>query len=366
MVTDLLATIVASRHLQPEPVATDALVHLCASSEAAASVMADLLSELCPGSSESRLVFTGQEINPETDGRPDLVASDSAGTRLVVEAKFDAELTPAQTSGAYVNKLTAGAPGGLVFLVPRDRMRNVWRTISVRLGGAVEPEDISENALDAGVAMMPLGTTGHALAVVSWGSLLNRMTAAVEKVGDAAGAAEVAQIRGLVEWRTTVGWVPLVPDDLPQRVGRQLQGIADVIKSVCLRASSSKIRNGTADGGFGRHISTPSGKSIWVGIWYHWWDAYGPGPVWAQVSLKTPQEMSVTSDALTAAGIRHHARPQYTDVLIPLDLPMGAEQGTVEVALLDQVNAVIAAVDNLAVDVVEEDAEHNDTQESGE
>ncbi|MFG1905584.1 hypothetical protein [Kribbella sp. NPDC048928] len=322
--------------------------------------MADFLLDACPGASTTGLVFTGQEINPETEGRPDLVASDPAGTRLVVEAKFDAEMTLAQTSGAYVNKLTAGVAAALAFLVPRDRMQNVWRTISVTPGGAAEPVALPEGALDAGIATMPLGATGHVLAVVSWESMLNRMSAAVGKFGDTAGAAELAQLRGLVEWRTTVGWVPLVPGDLPQRAGRQLQAISETIKSVCSRVSSSKMRNGSADGGFGRYISTPSGKSIWVGIWLHWWDAYGPGPVWAQVSLKTPQEMSLTSDALTGAGIMHHSRPEYTDVLIPLRLPVGAEQGAVELDLVTQVNAVIAALNNLAVEVIEDDAEHED------
>lgn len=88
--TDLLAAIVASRHLPPEPVATDALVHLCSGSPNAGSTFESLLRELCSGSSTDGLRFTGQQINPETEGRPDLVASDSQGTRLVVEAKFDA------------------------------------------------------------------------------------------------------------------------------------------------------------------------------------------------------------------------------------------------------------------------------------
>lgn len=351
----LLATIVASRRLQPEPVATDALVHLCATSEAASSAMSDLISELCPGTSSTGLAFTGQEINPASEGRPDLVASDSAGTRLIVEAKFDADLTAAQTGNAYAGKLTPGVSGALVFLVPRDRMLNVWRTITVTPGGSPEPLPLAESAVDAGTATMPLGASGHALAVLSWESLLNRLSAAVAKFGDASGAEELAQIRGLVEWRTAVGWVPLLPEDLPPRVGRQLDAIADSLKVVCSRASSTRMRNGSADGGFGRHITTPSGKSIWVGTWLRWWDAYGPGPAWAQVSLSTSTETATTSQALTSAGVLHHSRPEHTDVLIPLRVPLGAEQGAVELALLDQVNAVIAAVDQLAVKVVEED-----------
>ncbi|WP_435771490.1 hypothetical protein [Nocardioides sp. SYSU DS0651] len=359
--TSLLATIVATRRLQPEPVATDALVHLCATSEAASAVMSELLSELCPGSSSLGLVFTGQEINPATEGRPDLVASDPEGTRLVVEAKFDANLTAAQTGGAYLSKLTPGVPGALVFLVPRDRMLNVWRTVTVTPGGQPEAVALTDGAVDAGVAKMPVGAAGHTLAVLSWESLINRLSAAVGKFGDAGGAAELEQIRGLVEWRTAVGWVPLLPEDLPQRVGRQLDAVVDSLKAVCSRASSAKVRNGTADGGFGRHITTPSGKSIWVGTWLRWWDTYGPGPAWAQVSLATSGETATISQALTSAGITHHARPENTDVLIPLLLPLGVEQGAVEDVLLVQLEAVIAAVDELAVKVVEDETFDDET-----
>lgn len=94
-----------------------------------------------------------------------------------------------------------------------------------------------------------------------------------------------------------------------------------------------------------------------VGTWLNWWDEHGPGPAWAQMNLKTTQELALTSQALTEAGIAHHSRQQYNDVLIPLAIPMGAEQETVETELLAQVHAAIAAVDVLAVEVVEDVAD---------
>lgn len=94
-------------------------------------------------------------------------------------------------------------------------MQNVWNTVCVLLGGAEMPLMLSHGAIDAGIALMSLPEDGHVLAVLSWESLLNRLSASVGKFGDAAGEAELAQIRGLVEWRTRVGWTPLVPGDLP-------------------------------------------------------------------------------------------------------------------------------------------------------
>jgi hypothetical protein len=352
----LLATVVASRRLQPEPVATDALVHLCSTSAAASRVMVDLLAELLPGPVSEGLVFTGQDIDPLTEGRPDLVAADSMGVRLILEAKFDAELTPAQTSGAYAAKLTAEAPAALVFLVPQDRMRNVWKTVSVAYQIGVAPQELSPDLIDAGLVEVSLAEHGHVLGVLSWESLLNRLSASLGKFGDAAGEAELAQIRGLVEWRTRTGWTPLVPGDLPQRTGRQLASLTDIVKSASTTVSSAKARHGGGDGGPGRYIKTPSGKSLWFGVWFGWWDRFGPGPLWAQAKAKTPQEISLLSEAMAAAGIAHLPRPQEGDVLVPLELPHAAERSATESRVVAQLQALVAVVDGAAVDVIEDES----------
>ena len=166
MVTNLLATIVASRQLPPEPVATDALVHLFSNSEAAAEAVTNLLIELCPDTETDGLQFTGQDLDPELPGRPDVVAADTQGTRLVLEAKFDAELTKAQLSTAYLERLSAGLPGALVFLVPADRLESVWMQVARGPGGVASPVPPTGQQADAGLVGMSLAQ-GHTLAVIS-------------------------------------------------------------------------------------------------------------------------------------------------------------------------------------------------------
>lgn len=350
----LLASVVASRRLQPEPVATDALVHLCATSPGAASVMADLLAEMCAGATTDGLVFTGQDIDPSTDGRPDLVAADSSGVRLVVEAKFDAELTPAQVGGAYVAKLPTGIPAALVFLVPQDRMQNVWSIVSAIAGGVTSPHTLSADAVDAGLATMPLPNAGHVLAIVSWQSLLNRVGTATAKMGDVAGQAELSQLAGLVDWRTRTGWSPIAPGDLQQRTGRQLASLTDVVKASSTAVSATKTRHGGGDGGPGRYMKTPLGKSIWFGIWFGWWDRYGPGPMWAQAKAKTSKEVALLSEALAASSIKHYPRANQADVLIPILLPPGAERGATEAVVAEQLQALFTVIDAAAVEVIED------------
>lgn len=357
----LLATVVATRGLQPEPVATEALVHLCSGSPATASAMAELLRELCPGDASEALVFTGQDIDPTTEGRPDLLASDSAGTRLIIEAKFDAELTQAQLAGAYGAKLSQHASAALVYLVPADRMQNLWGAVSSAHPG-VDCEPITPSEADAGLASTALPHEGHVLAVISWDSLISRLSGSLNKHGDSMGQAELDQIAGLVKWRTRVGWSPLVPGDLAQRTGRQLRTLADLVKAVSAEVSSSTTSNGSADGGPGRYVKTPSGKSVWFGIWFGWWDQYGPGPLWAKAKASTAGEISTLSEALVAAGIRHFARPAEADVLIPVHLPQGSERAVAADAVRAQRKSLLDAIEATTVVVVEEDP---NTSESG-
>ncbi|MET9276187.1 hypothetical protein, partial [Kribbella sp. NPDC003557] len=107
----LLAQVVATRQLQPEPVATDALVHLLGYSRGARAALGNLLSELCPGASIGPLTYTGQMVAEADPGRPDIVGEDASSIRIVIEAKFDAELTAAQLGQSYLDRLPVNQPG---------------------------------------------------------------------------------------------------------------------------------------------------------------------------------------------------------------------------------------------------------------
>ena len=182
------------------------------------------------------------------------------------------------------------------------------------------------------------------------------MNTAFIDAGDQAGAGQLAELAGLVRWRTRTGWNPLVQADLPQRTGRQLVALTDMIRTAATRVSTQKIRNGTADGGPGRYLRTPAKESLWVGIWFGWWDRYGPGPVWAQASLQQTAAMNLFAEALTAAGIAHQARPEYTDVLNSHRVAPGSRAEFDGAGHRGQLSAIITATDHLGVDVVEDDS----------
>ena len=114
------------------------------------------------------------------------------------------------------------------------------------------------------------------------------------------------------------------------------------------------MRNGSADGGPGRHLTTVNGKSFWAGVWFRWWGEYESTPAWAQVKVPGTQQLAQLAEALTAESIRHFVRPENADVLMPLHVPCGEELGTVEATLIVQLQKIAAVLDSTAVQVVED------------
>lgn len=84
--------------------------------------MADMLVALCPAAVTTGLTFVGQVMADGNAARPDIVGQDASGVKLVIEAKFDAELTAAQLDNTYLLRLPTGQAGALLYLVPRDRL----------------------------------------------------------------------------------------------------------------------------------------------------------------------------------------------------------------------------------------------------
>lgn len=108
---------------------------------------------------------------------------------------------------------------------------------------------------------------GRTLACISWGRLLEKLGQAVELAGDARGRGDLAQLAGLVAWRSRSGWLPVQPGDLPDTVGRQLASIGEIVLSAANAVSVAKVRNGSSDTGPGRRRTTPGGRWLWAGIW---------------------------------------------------------------------------------------------------
>ncbi|BEP13448.1 hypothetical protein acdb102_17590 [Acidothermaceae bacterium B102] len=343
--SSLLAQLVSTRSLAPEPVATDALVHILQGSPRASSAMATLVSELANDARFEELHFSGQVLSTEDAGRPDIVGTGDMGVRVVIEAKFDAELTTAQLGTSYLYRLPPHQPGVLMYLVPANRMPAVWPTLMrgpAQVGNIIPPDlthrDLPYLRHDAG--------NGRVIAAVSWSHLLSRLESALTDASDSDARSDLRQLQGLVDWRTREGWIPVVAGDLNGRIAQQLVGLRDAVLQAA-GVVTSKPTNGSGDSGPGRRIKTAGGRIAWVGVWFPGWARFDQGPVWATVTASgaaASQALRVAFEPLAGEG-GPGVYPVGAGWAVPLRFEFGAEQGAIAQSFADQIGEFVRLLD---------------------
>jgi len=175
----------------PENLATEALAFLLESPVASAAVRRLLAS--AGVDTPTGLRFQTQ-VTGEEGEIPDVVGTDAAGVaRIVMEAKFWAELTPNQPV-TYLRGVAGVPPRVLLFIVPRLRFETVWpelvrrcRLASISLADATDLADFRYAATHDGVL----------LAMVSWAALLDQVRGALSLAGEDALAGDARQLEGL-------------------------------------------------------------------------------------------------------------------------------------------------------------------------
>ncbi len=339
----LLANLVAARETadgwSPERVATDALVYIL-NEPAARTAFATMADELVPGLDAAKLHYAGQVVSKDAKakGRPDVVGSTRGEARVVIEAKFAAPLTVAQSEGAYLTHLAPKA-GLLVYLVPEDRVDAMWsaaRRIHVD-AQPVEHEGPRRLATPE----------GHIVAILAWTKLLDQFASTLSGT---AAEGDLAQLRGLVDWRSSTQWIPILRDDLSDRVGRQLAALSQMVLRAAKAALTVKTRAGTTDWGPGRYLTTPGGREFWVGVWYKAWSDEGHTPVWASVWPSSTVEDLRAS--LWALGRESFKEGKW--VAIPLYLTAGDEEHEAEERLRNDIVAVADMLDSIGVGTIDE------------
>lgn len=340
----LLADIVATRQLPPEPVATAALTHLLGRSLAARKALTSIFDRVSPEPASQPLSFAEQVVEVGADGRPDLVGSDTLGPRLILEAKFDAELTPIQRGQSYEARIVTGHAGVVLFLVPDERVAAIWPELLEGPGGYLG--DATKHYRPDGNVQTFVSASGNVLAATSWQYLLGVMKEAMGIADEEENLHDVAQIQGLVEWRSRVGWTPLLPGDLPTRTGRQLSALVDALLGAASGVSAAKATPGSGDSGAGRYVTSPGGRTVWIGMWLSWWGTYGESPIWIQVKARPEQPVDLIAAQLRAVP-RVIARHDRGDVIAPLIVPPGAEIDAVKISLIAQVKSVLGLLDSI-------------------
>lgn len=336
-----LARLVGSRRLQPEPVATALLTHLLQRSPEVRTVIRDLAAEIHPGGEFEGLEFSEQAILEGGEGRPDIVGATSTQVSLLIEAKFDAGLTPAQSSTGYLGGLGSG--GLLLFLVPRDRVAPIWPKLLAGPVGAA-PTDIPP-ALDATTFDTPWLKAelpdGRCVGVVGWEVLLSRLQ---PTLAGSASSSDMDQLADLVAANVAAEWVPASANDLAPRTGRQLHRLRDAVRAAASDVSLGKVANGTNDWGPARWVTTVDGKKIfWAGVRIPTWGRLGISPLWAVVVYRNPIQRKSAKDALAPLTLMGGPGVYELDAVtlgVPLLVPLGTELDEVTASLRTQLTNI--------------------------
>lgn len=338
----LLTSLVRARgSLQPEPVATFGLFHLLRTSKAVRDVLSALGHEIDPAGEYGALAWTEQASGSDGIGRPDLMGYTDSGPRFLIEAKFDAGLTAAQSGTGYLDNLSKTNSGILAFLVPEDRRHLLWRQILLDICDESPPE--SNPSKNQPPVLSHKLEDGRIIAVVTWPYLLQRLRDGIASAGELGASADLHQLSALVEHRTRTGWVPLAGNDLSALTGRQLAHLSNEIRSAAQHASLKTVSNGSNDWGPARWVRDAQGARIfWVGIRIPTWGRLGRSPIWAVVVERDVAKLAKYRDAL-----RLHSNGSYEvldldskTVGVPILVPVGAESDEVRAELTVQLKAV--------------------------
>jgi hypothetical protein len=323
-----LARFVLERALPPEPVATGLLAHVLQQSAHARGAIDRWLDSLVPG------IPAGLAWSPEVaeadGGRPDLVGSDSDGPRVIIEGKFDADFQSAQLDGTYLARLGGSTPSLYVVLAPEARCGALFREL-VAAHGAIPTEQ--------GDTLLTQVPDGPHLAAVSWQDTVSRLRAAALEPGP---ASDVDQLDGLIRLMAQSEWLPLGPDDLSQRAGRQISSLITAVVDVAgrFRARGMRVTNATGDQSAGRWITSYDDVQVWLGMWFAQWARVGASPIWIEVKEQPGLPLGAIRSALypVAAGEIEVGPSGGLTVAVPLRRGVGRE------AVVESIDEFTAAV----------------------
>lgn len=335
----VLAFIVPRLGIQLENAITDCLCYILGEHPDAAN---SFFSHLRPtGVALPRgLKFHTQVVWSLGEGRPDMVGEVGSRVYLIVEAKFDAPLTPTQPVG-YLKALPSAAGGVLLFICPAARKDELWSSLTKRC----QTKRVSVGARAEspnGLVSAPVAES-HSLALTSWEGLIGTLMADLAKAGKSRALEDVSQLGTLCE-RLLSGELKSSPslDSAQFEVGwqKQLRLTVDKISHALQDAGHAKTRGyrSTPGPGYYKRYMTLSGRVNWcVEFNTEYWALIGESLLWlsATITPETQADCDLLNQRLGNAG--HKLRDQ---LLIPLLMAHTKTEGQA----VDQMSRQAAAV----------------------
>ena len=190
----LLAQLAWRFHPRMEEVAVAALAHILNRYPVSRGGLSEVLERVVPGMRLSDEGFQ-TEVSFSDGARPDVLQKGVDGeSRLMIEAKFHAWLTPNQPV-RYLRWLPEDGVSALAFLAPSGRVEELWPALLHRLDKKGIPHS------DAGSRCVAIDGTGKHLLITDWTTLLSGMETRLHN--SESGLAELRQLSGLAHFAET-------------------------------------------------------------------------------------------------------------------------------------------------------------------
>lgn len=312
----LLARVADRFSNQRELVATSSLGHILRSSDTAKAALHNMLKN---GGADIRTIErVKDEVVGDNQERVDLVAFDEGGKeRLLIEAKFWANLT-ANQPGSYLKRLpNDDDPAVLLFVAPAVRLDTLWPLLQRRAAEGGFDLLVRDDAGDLRTAAIE--ESNRRLMLTSWRALLGTMAS---RVGEGPAGEDIRQLEGLCNREDTEAFLPLRADELSPEIPRRLLDLGRLVDSAAGQiireglANKKGLQNTATAGRFGTYLRFGSkegeGAGALFGVDYRWWREEGH-PLWIS--------FLEWRDTLPAGKIAE--RLDY--VRTSIDIPVGAE-----------------------------------------
>jgi hypothetical protein len=337
---------------------TDGLAYLLTTRRWAKDAAREILARL--GGMPPPVEFCCKSQFQFDDGaRPDLALLDSASQSVfaLLELKIDAVLTPNQPEG-YLECITREparrSAGGeiILFVVPENRRRNVWKEVESKLRIRSSFVSRSEFCLESNHVIISL---------ISWKDFLSGLEGA-ETVDN-----EAKEIISIMKAKTENNLHIEIPAISPRVVTDQsiateilhyMQLVENIIehlkaasdKDLDVLLAHSKPHDGLGYSFTGRYYSVNEYKWFWIGFSPQDWMQFGVSPIWIAIEKDDTSRDNLTtlktvfSDLIEAKQAFFDAQPKYAALKIPIRLAAGESGDELVTAALQQISQVVKRV----------------------
>lgn len=325
---------------QRETLATAGLGHLMQASSASREALRIWLSERSV-TIPSDLAYRIEVVDPEDEGRPDVVGLLGDQRHVILEGKFWAALTDAQPVG-YLRSLQDD--GCLLVVAPELRFETVGAELVRRCGTAGLPVADGSLVMRGGISRV---AQRWWLGMVSWRTLLGRLQVNLNDAGEIGLAADVEQLMSLSDLEDQEAFLPLTAVDLSTPTPQRVYQFMELVEAVCRRGEQSgllqrgRLKTGGGMGQYLRYIAAgPIQLAIFVDL--KRWSRRRLTPLWAEAAVLRGSALANFEAAVPSRVFYdgHKGRPVF-----PLDLPLHLEHDQLVDHLHEQLRDIVRAIE---------------------